>query len=236
MADMNRPMISLSLSSLRSENLDDARALMAELAPHGVRPALRVAPHCSRDWALRRHPDVLEFIHACRAEGAEIVLAGFDESVRGRRSEFAELPAHEARLRLTAACRQMAAMDLTTDVFSPPKWILSEGTRSVLPELGFAVLSDLNGVQDLRTGDVAAVPVLAFGEGFGAARGWRRSVRKVGARQIATGHSIRLSTAACRLAEDDVRDSLLTVVHSALAAGYAPVNRISDVLADGPKV
>ncbi|MBI9001115.1 DUF2334 domain-containing protein [Corynebacterium sp. CCM 9185] len=236
MTDMNRPLLSLSLSSLRSENLEYARALMSELTPHGVRPALRVAPHCSRDWALRRHPDVLEFIHGCREAGAEIVLAGFDESVRGRRSEFAELPAHEARLRLTAACRQMAAMDLTTDVFSPPKWILSDGTRSVLPELGFTVLSDLNGVQDLRTGAVAAVPVLAFGEGFGAARWWRRSVRKVGARQINTGHSIRLSTAACRVAEDAVRDSLLSVVYAALDAGYTPANRISDVLADGSMI
>ncbi|MCX7445361.1 DUF2334 domain-containing protein [Corynebacterium sp. P7003] len=231
---MNRPMLSLSLSSLRSENLGDARALISGLARHGVRPALRVAPHCSRDWALRRHPDVLGFIREQRDAGAEIVLAGLDQSVRGRRSEFAELPAHEARLRLTAACRQMAAMDLTTDIFSPPKWILSDGTREVLPEFGFTVLSDLNGVQDLRTGAVCAVPVLAFGEGFGAARWWRRSVRRVSARQIATGHSVRLSTAACRLAEPAVLDSLLSVVHAALDAGYTPADSIGDLLVDAP--
>ncbi|MEZ2122952.1 MULTISPECIES: DUF2334 domain-containing protein [unclassified Corynebacterium] len=236
MAYMNRPLLSLSLSALRSENLDFVRTLLTELSPYGVRPALRVAPHCSRDWALRRNPDVLDFIHSERSAGAELVLAGLDQSVRGRRSEFAELPAHEARLRLTAARRQMAAMDLDTEVFSPPKWILSEDTRSVLGELGFTVLADLNGVQDLRTGVVAAVPVLAFGEGFGAARWWRRSVRRVSTRQIDSRHSIRLSAAAGRLADPKTRGSLLAMVHDALDAGYTPVHRMSDLLVDAPMV
>ncbi|MBV7295867.1 polysaccharide deacetylase family protein [Corynebacterium sp. TAE3-ERU12] len=219
---MNQPALVVSLSGLRDDRLLDAARFTTALADRGIAPALLVAPHLGRDWSLRRSPAVLEWIRRRQEEGAEIMLAGFDQTDRGRRAEFADLGGHEARLRLTAATRQMEALGLSTDMFAPPRWLLSPGTLEVLPSLGFRIAADLHAVHNLVTGASDPTRVLALGEGFGAARWWRRAVRTAVERNIENGRPIRLSVSASRLKDEKNRRDMLRIIDRALNVGAEP--------------
>lgn len=217
------PALVVSLSGVRDEYLLDAARFMTQMADRGVTPSLLVAPYSGKDWSLRRSPAVLEWTRRRIEEGAEMLLAGFDQTAKGRRSEFATLDAHEARLRLTAAARQMHALGLDTDMFAPPRWALSDGTLEILPDLGFRIAADLYAVHDLGTGATDPTRVLAVGEGFGAAGWWRRALRATVDRTVADGRSLRLSVSAKKLREEKVRRSVLRMVDQALNAGARPV-------------
>lgn len=216
------PALVISLSNFRDDTLLESARFLAAMNQRGIQPSLLVAPHSGKEWSLRRSPAVLDWIRHRNAEGAEILLAGFDQSVRGRAPEFASLHQHEARLRLTAATRQMEALGLGTDMFAPPKWAMSAATLAVLPDLGFRIAAGRNGVHDVTTGAVDPTRVLAFGEGFGAARWWRKAVRASVSRSIHTGGSIRLSVSAKKLRDIAIRDNLLRIVDEALDAGARP--------------
>jgi predicted deacetylase len=122
---------------------------------HLLRPA--AAPDELVDWIRER----------C-GRGDAMALHGYDHALRplgnarGRRGEFAELPRHEAGLRLTAARRALTALGLRTDVFVPPRWLASDGTVAALHEQGFRVLADDFGIRDLPSGAVEAARVLGF--------------------------------------------------------------------------
>ncbi len=71
-------------------------------------------------------PELVGWIRERLERGDAMALHGYDHALRplgnprGRRGEFAELPRHEAGLRLTAARRALTALGLRTDVFVPP--------------------------------------------------------------------------------------------------------------------
>lgn len=209
----------VSMSGLQDSTLLDAARFNAELAARGITPSLLVAPHHGKEWSLRNSPAVLDWVRRRQADGVEILLAGFDQSIRGRITEFSTLSQHEARLRLTAATRQMGALGLETDMFAPPKWAMSKETIEVLPELGFRIAADIHGVHDLVSGATDPTRVLAVGEGFGAARWWRRAVRTSVSRAIANNRPIRLSLSASKLREPKLRKDVLKIIDDALAAG-----------------
>lgn len=222
------PALVVSISGIRDDRLLDVARFATALTDRGVVPSLLVAPHAGSDWSLRNSQAVMRWIRRREAEGSELLLAGFDQTDKGRRGEFAALGEHEARLRLTAATRQMQALGLNTDMFAPPRWNLSRGTKAVLPDLGYRIAADLNGVHDLVSGTVDATRVVAFGEGFGAAGWWRRAVAATIERNIDAGRSIRLSVSASRLSELKVRrDALRTIDYAvnsgAVATGYRTV-------------
>jgi hypothetical protein len=68
----------------------------------------------------------------------------------GRRGEFASLPGHEAGLRLVAAVRAFDELGLRSDVFAPPRWLVSDGTLGALRSRGFKVCADASRVRLLR--------------------------------------------------------------------------------------
>lgn len=216
------PALVVSVSGIRDDRLLDAARFTAALENRGISPSLLIAPHLGADWSLRDAPAVLDWVRRRRDEGMELLLAGFDQSERGRRGEFATLDAHEASLRLTAATRQMDALGLNTDMFAPPRWLLSPGTLEVLPDHGFRIAADLHGVHDLVTGATDPTRVLALGEGFGAPRWWRRAVRNSINRALSENRPMRLSVSAARLRDEKVRRDILKIVDLAVAAGARP--------------
>lgn len=205
----------VSLSGL-SDELGRGPELAAALDGRGVplthllRPAS--APAELIDWIRER----------C-ASGDAMALHGYDHAARplgntrGRRGEFAELPRHEAGLRLTAARRALTALGLRTDVFVPPRWLASEGTVAALTEQGFRVLADEAGVRDLASGTVEPARVLGFraaGETWllGAEVAW--TVRR--------GGPVRINVRAKDLRRPGRAEVVLAAVDSALAYGATP--------------
>ncbi len=240
-----RLVVSLSgLSDEDPESLTLGREFAAELAAREVPLSQLVRPR-GRDGAIRAQSPLVRWMHERRSVGDALVLHGYDHNAdpveagklalaRGRRAEFAALPRHEAGLRLTAARRTLTAVDLRTDLFAPPRWLVSPGAVEALQEQGFALVADGTTVRFLR-GRSAGVSVPARVLGFRAS-GERRSVadrtaadvwrgRLLGAEVARTarrGGLVRINIRAKDLRRAPRVVAALAAVDAALALGAVP--------------
>lgn len=217
----------VSVSSIFDQTRSAAEVLVNDLRADGIGVSLLVAPRIDGEWRLARDPGTRSWLDTHRDAGHELILNGFDQAVQGRRSEFASLAQHEARLRLSGAIRQMEKIGFTFDVFAPPRWRLSEGTFDVLPEFGFSVAASTRGLHDLATGGFLPCRNLSVGEGFGAAKWWRTNVMAAARRGAARGNTIRLSVSARNLGNPKVIRDFRAAALAALEEGARP-SRYSD--------
>jgi hypothetical protein len=225
----------VSLSGLSDDSLPRAAAFVAALDERAVGVSLLYRPGA---WT---GPDVLAsplvgWLRGRRERGDAVVLHGYDHSApvprrARRRAEFADLPRHEAGLRLRAARRTLGATGLTTDLFVPPRWIASAGTVDALREQGFTVLADETGVHRLDGGGVRA-RVLGFrasgelrpvADDRRAAEAWRARLllAEVG-RTARRGGVVRLHVRAKDLRRPARATAALAAVDRAVLLGAVP--------------
>ena len=214
----------VSVSSIFSETRADVDKLIKRLDEEEIPVSLLVAPHIDGNWHLAKDRDTRDWLEKQRDDGRALILNGFDKAVQGRRAEFASLDAHEARLRLRGATRQMASLGFDTDIFAPPRWRLSPGTLEVLPEFGFGLVASTKGLHNLRDDSFHQARNLSYGEGFGAAKWWRRNIIRAAERGAAKGNSIRLSVSGRNLADKKTARDFLTAATSARDSGAVPGN------------
>ena len=211
----------VSVSSIFDETLDGVRGLIDALDREDIPVSLLVAPHIDAKWHLAKDKPTRKWLKAQLGERA-MLLNGFDQPVQGRRAEFATLGEHEARLRLKGATRQMESLGFDLDMFAPPRWRMSEGTLEVLPDFGFDVAASTTGIHQLRTGEFTQCRNLSVGEGFGAAKWWRRNIIKAAERGAERGNTIRLSVSGRELASEKVHCDFLAAAKAAVSAGVEP--------------
>lgn len=176
-------------------------------------------------WKLQSDAAALEFVHDSIAFNHEILLGGMGLNRAGtseNHGEFHRLGQHEAQLRITAARRQLSALGLEPRVFAPDKWMASEETMNVAQTQGLDAAADAYGIRDLRTGERHNVRVLAFGDGFGAARWWRRNVTTTVERMAKRNADVRLSINAHKAEKNSTKKDLLQIVGNLLDQGYQP--------------
>ncbi|WP_306587621.1 hypothetical protein [Corynebacterium cystitidis] len=109
-----------------------------------------------------------------------------------------------------------------TDIFAPPRWRLSTGALQVLPEFGFSKAASTSGLVHLESGRVLEARTLSVGEGYGAAKWWRRSVIKAAERGANRGNSVWLSISGRNLAEKKVARDFIAAAVAAADAGATP--------------
>ncbi|MFI5607419.1 DUF2334 domain-containing protein [Amycolatopsis sp. NPDC051903] len=188
---------------------------------------------------LERRKVPLSILHVARTEdgpvtawvrtraeaGDSVLLHGYDHRITpthrpmhlGKRAEFADLPAHEARLRLIAAKAALATTGVTVDGFAPPRWLASAGTLLALREHGFTLCADANAVRDLVTGEAHRARVQEF-----ASQSQRTETVRcfalvlASARAARRGGLVRLGIDAADLARPGLRQALLDAVDVAL--------------------
>lgn len=221
----------VSLSGVRSATLDDCADLTAELDARGVPVSLLVVPRrpggsAALEWIRQR------VIGQRSKRGDALLVHGYDHTLDplgcwgsntvarlGRRAEFANLPAHEAGLRLRAATILLERLELWTDAFVPPRWLASAGTLRALRQHGYRVCADATAVHDLRSGRAHRGRVLGFG---GLAPGpraeplWCRAFVFGAARIARRGGLVRIAVNATDLARSARRSALLDAVDMAL--------------------
>lgn len=213
----------VSVSSIFSETLDGVRTLVDNLDHAGIPVSLLVAPHIDAKWHLAKDTTTRTWLEEQMGTRA-VLLNGFDQAVQGRRAEFATLPEHEARLRLKGATRQMESLGFAFDMFAPPRWQMSEGTLAVLPDFGFGLAASTAGIHQLRTGEFTQCRNLSLGEGFGAAKWWRRNIMKAAVRGAERGNTIRLSVSGRELGEKKVCRDFVAAARAAVSAGSVPAD------------
>lgn len=196
--------------------------MVKSLDAEGIPVSLLVAPHIDGNWHLARDHRTRDWLLAQQEAGRVLILNGFDQAVQGRRAEFANLDAHEARLRLAGATRQMRRIGFEMDIFAPPRWRMSPGTLEVLPEFDFALAASTRGVHNLNDGSFQQCRNLSVGEGFGAAKWWRRNVIRAAERGAARGNTIRLSVSGRNLEDRKVSSDFLRAAVAAIGAGAGP--------------
>ncbi len=212
----------VSISSIFDETRPAVAELADTLAAAGIPVSLLVAPHIDGHWHLSRDRRTRDWLLGQRERGRAIILNGFDQPVQGRRAEFANLNAHEARLRLAGATRQMAQLGFATEIFAPPRWRLSPGTLTVLPEFGFRLAASTRGLHHLPDDSFHQSRNLSVGEGFGAAKWWRRNIIRAAERGAARGNSIRLSVSGRNLLEPKVARDFRQAAVRAVEEGATP--------------
>lgn len=212
----------VSLSGINAWTLDRSADLSTELASRGVPLSLLFAPRV----AGADQPNVvLTWVREQQAAGNALLQHGYDHAVDPRarmirrRAEFASLPAHEAKLRLTASATAMERLSLTTDAFVPPRWVVSPGTLLALRHKGFTLCADLLGIRDLRSDAVHRGRVQGFGFGERTEPWWCFALVMGAARAARRGQLVRLAVDTADLARSGPRQALLDAVDIALHHG-----------------
>jgi uncharacterized protein len=218
----------VSLSGIRSATLDDCAELTAELDARGVPASLLLVPRRPGGSAA------LRWIRERGKQGDAVLLHGYDHTVDpigcwgshtvarlGRRAEFADLPAHEAGLRLKAAHIVLERLDLRADGFVPPRWLASAGTLRALRQHGYRICADATAVHDLASDRVYRGRLLGFGvrglaPGERAEPWWCRAMVLGAARTARRGGLVRIAVDATDLTRSARRSTLLDVVDIAL--------------------
>jgi hypothetical protein len=166
----------------------------------------------------------------------------------GRRGEFASLPGHEAGLRLLAAVRAFDELGLRSDVFAPPRWLVSDGTLGALRRRGFRVCADgsrvrlmhpatgesARGGRALAAGSAGDVVLrgrlLSLGSSESAEPLRCRGLVVAAARTARRGHLVRIAVEAADLGTRPVtRRAILDAIDAALHAGALPATYATPV-------
>ncbi|MBF6355931.1 DUF2334 domain-containing protein [Nocardia higoensis] len=210
----------VSVSGIRDTTRDAAIEFAAEMDRRRVRLSLLVAPRLKGGYRLTEDLATQAWLRGRRARQDAIVLHGYDQAAtKRRRAEFAALPRHEARLRLTAADRVMEQVELRTRLFAAPRWSASEGALDALPDVGFRVALGLTGIYDLERGSVQRARVYGIGEGFRAEPWWCRALVMGAARTARRGGVLRLAISGAQLQRPGPRQAMLDAVDLALYHG-----------------
>lgn len=211
----------VSVSSIFDETLPGVQALINELDREEIPVSLLVAPHIDKRWHLAKDKHTRKWLRD-QVDQRAMLLNGFDQAVQGRRAEFATLEQHEAKLRLKGATRQLKSLGFDFDMFAPPRWQMSAGTLEVLPDFGFDLAASTKGIYHLRTGEFTQCRNLSVGEGYGAAKWWRRNIIKAAARGAERGNTIRLSVSGRELNTKKVHRDFVAAAREAAKAGAEP--------------
>ncbi|MBF6332642.1 DUF2334 domain-containing protein [Nocardia transvalensis] len=207
----------VSVSGIRDATRDAAMAFAAEMDRRAVPLSLLVAPRLKGGYRLAEDPATQEWLRERRELGDAIVLHGYDQAAtKRRRAEFAALPKHEARLRLTAADRVMEQVGLRTRLFAAPRWNASEGAMAALPDVGFRLALGLTAVYDLERGTSQRSWVHGIGEGFRSEPWWCHALVMSAARTARRGGLLRLAISAAQLARSGPRQAVLDAIDLAL--------------------
>lgn len=224
MGGVSAPLM-VSLSGINAWTLDRSADLSVELATRGVPLSMLFTPRIS---GADQPCSVLTWIREQQAAGNALVQHGYNQqadtkarTIR-RRAEFASLPAHEAKLRLTASATTMERLNLTTDAFAAPRWVASPGTLLALRHKGFALCADVLGIRDLHTETVHRGRIQGFGFGERTEPWWCFALVMGAARAARKGHLIRLAVDTADLARPGPRQALLDAVDIALHHGATP--------------
>ena len=214
----------VSVSSIFDATLDDVAELVSDLDRNSIPVSLLVAPHIDKKWHLSKDKTTRRWLDGQRDDGRALILNGFDQPAQGRRSEFATLEVHEARLRLKGATRQMTSLGYEFQIFAPPRWRLSEGTLEVVSDFGFELVASTKGLHLTESGQFYRCRNLSVGEGFGAAKWWRRNIIRAAERGAAKGNTIRLSVSGRELGQKKVRRDFLNAALGAAEHGAQPAD------------
>lgn len=219
----------VSLSGIRNTTLDHCAAFIADMDARRVPVSLLVVP---------RDPGGSTTVHWLRERrnrGDAILMHGYDHTVDplgpwgpyavarvGRRAEFAALPAHEAGLRLHAANLLLERLDLRTDAFAPPRWLVSADTLATLRRRGWRVCATATEVHALHTnqvyrGRVLGYPLAGLAPSVGTEPWWCRALVLGATRTARRGGLVRIAVDARDLTGGSARRSaLLDAIDAAL--------------------
>lgn len=204
----------VSVSGIRDQTLDDVERFRTRLLEREVPISLLVEPRRKDGYRLESEVATVDWLTARREQGEAIVLHGYNGP--------ANLPAHEANLRLMGADRILEHLNLRTRLFASPGWTVSGGTLKMLPRNGFRLMAGWQGVTDLVTGQAQRDRLLGIGAGFLTEPWWCKTVLLSADRIARRGGTVRLTISGKQLAKKDSWKAMLDAVESALIHGCTP--------------
>ena len=167
----------ISIHDVTPALADGVRRLWDLCDRHDVCPALLVVPQWHGEWALEDHPRMVEWLRACAAAGAEIVLhgerhdevglpRGWRDQVRAwgrtnREGEFLTLGAAGASERIGRGLARLRALGLDPTGFVPPAWLARREGFAAVAGAGLHFTEDSTTIR-LSSGQRIASPVIRW--------------------------------------------------------------------------
>jgi len=203
----------VSVSGIRDQTLADVEEFRTRIADRGVPLSLLVNPR-KDNYRLEDDSRTVEWLTDRRSDGNAMVLHGYNGA--------ANLPAHEANLRLMASDRILEHLGLRTRLFVAPGWSVSDGTLKALPRNGFRMAAGWQGITDLVTGTTQRARVLGIGAGFLTEPWWCRTLVLSTERTARRGGMVRLAVSAKQLGKKGSRQAMFDAIDLALMHGCVP--------------
>src|SRR5699024_1852619 len=120
--------------------------------------------------------------------------------------------------------RQMSSLGFEFEIFAPPRCRMSPSTLEALPYFAFSLAVSSTGIHYRSTEDFHQSRNLSYGEGFGAAKWWRRSIISAAELGAQRGNTVRLSISGRNLGEKKVHHDFMRAVNKAMKAGATPAS------------
>lgn len=189
MADSRRNLV-ISLHDVSPLTWEPSRRILDELRKQGVSAvSLLVIPDHHRRGHFRESPDFCSWLRQQVMEGCEAVIHGYyhqraeraGETLRDRmitrrytagEGEFYDISHEEAKALVQRAKDDFSAINLQPTGFIAPAWLLSEPGENAIRDLGISYTTRLQGVWDLKRGEVARSQSLCWS----VRAAWRRGV------------------------------------------------------------
>jgi predicted deacetylase len=172
----------VSIHDVAPPFFDRVRRMMDKLADIGVRRrSLLVIPNYHGQWQIDQHPEFCEWLRRQQTQGDEIILHGYEHMGVGTPKTFSErfknrwgtvgegeflcLSYAEARERIQRGIDLFQRLDIASDGFVAPAWLLNEAGLRAMRDLGFQYTNSYMRFLDLANGASHLAPSLVFGPG-----------------------------------------------------------------------
>lgn len=236
------PTCIVSIHDVAPATFERCRRLLALCEESGVRATLLVVPGPWKSMRLHDHLEMQRWLDGAAARGHEISLHGWchestfiggEANLRSRITnrvlargcgEFADLTCDEATLLLEKGLKVMADVGHHPVGFTAPGWLLSNGARQALIDLGFAYTTTHLGVEDLRSRRTLRVPALCQRPDSVLTAVGAHLIRRMLVSRVVHGQPVRLALHPADIATDDLRyvtHSLIQVMGSRPTTTYA---------------
>lgn len=219
----------VSLHDVAPASAAASAAWLDVVESHGWRATLLVIPGAWRGATLGEDAGFVDWLHAAADRGHELALHGWEHhgvlcDGRGPRhrlrrcrgnvfargcAEFNELDAVEARRRIHAGRRALSSVGIEPVGFTPPGWLASHDTVTVLRDEGFRYTTTQWAVLDLVGRRTIRMPAISQRPGSSLTLAASRANERVVGAFAARRRSLRIA-----LHPDDLRhDELAAATH-----------------------
>jgi hypothetical protein len=240
---MTSPVRVVSIHDVSSASFDESRRLLELCESSGLRATLLVIPGPWRGSRPAECRSFVSWLDRAQERGHEVSMHGWCHTGGSSRhpadrllargcGEFGALGRDEARELLELGLESMSRLGVEPVGFTAPGWLISEGSKRALVDLGFAYTTTHLSVIDFARSTSVAAPALCQRPGSVITPLGIRVVRRALVGRVAKGRSVRLALHPDDLSTEPLVEATRMLIQ-VMAAG--PTSTYADLVTESQR-